>query len=772
MNKEYPKLSIECLGCGACSNICPANVISLELNSEGFYYPCVDVDKCLGCRACEKVCPDLNFSKQLLTKNSFNNSRPYASWALDDYVRKESSSGGVFSVLAQKVLKGGGVIYGAAWHSIEGKSHLKHLRIDSADELYRLRGSKYIQVEIGYAYRSVKDDLRNGLQVLFSGTPCQAAALRSYLKKDWDNLLIVDVACHGVPSRLLYEVYVKEQEDMTGKQISYVNFRDKTNGWSPYSVINHYCDGKSSGAQNFRQNSFMNGFISDIVMNEACYDCKWVKQPRVSDLTLADFWCLHLVHPRPSKEWKDNKGISLVLANTGKGEDYLLSCKSDLFLHKESWDAVKNTNAGIYRFPHFVSEITRKKSLNDLANGKELKEILTSFTYMESVKYDIGLLGLWWGRNYGAVFTSFALYKVLEKMGLSTALLDIAERDIDRNPETVFRKFLSEERVASVPTSRNNAYELNDRFKGFVVGSDLVWSHNYLSQFFFLDFVKGEKRRVGYSCSMSTYTESPKRYRKKVSQLLKRFDGVSYREENMVSYFKEQFDCNGTWVIDPVFLLSKEEWEVLAYKHEKDKTPHIAAYILDPTPQKENLLRDASERMMLPLEVILDMQRCDEQVADKLKLPGIQKEADLYQWLHNIASCDLFITDSYHGLCFALIFNKPFICLKNAQRGSARFESLLKLTGLEDYLMDDSIQNFEETNVKLIDWSKVNDRLRKRIDKSLQWLTKSLFEERAENLIQYILCSEGRLLYKPSRLREIRTRLRVTLSKIYHRIIK
>lgn len=248
---------------------------------------------------------------------AFDEPRAYAAWALDEAVRLNSSSGGVFTILARHILAQGGVVYGVAWNT-DGELSVRHVRLDSLPELKLLNGSKYLQADPGHAYRDIKKDLKEGKTVLFSGTPCQAAALRACLKKPWDSLFIIDIACHGVPSKNLFDAYRQDYERSTGRQISCINFRDKTHGWNHYSVMKFHRDGSGSGARIYTEDLFMQAYLSDICLGEACYNCPHASGPRTSDLTLADFWGAGYFHPK----WDDSRGISLLLASTPAGKNF------------------------------------------------------------------------------------------------------------------------------------------------------------------------------------------------------------------------------------------------------------------------------------------------------------------------------------------------------------------------------------------------------------------------------------------------------------------
>lgn len=297
-----------CCGCSACSNICPKQCIVLKTDTEGFVYPHVDTGKCIACGLCEKVCPMLENAAPAVPL------QVYAAVNNDDLVRRSSSSGGVFSLLAAQVIGMGGVVFGACF---DDRWRVVHSYSEDEAGLAGFRGSKYLQSEIGVSYASVRRFLRQGRQVLFSGTPCQIAGLRLFLGKEYDNLLTVDVVCHGVPSPLLWEHYlesVKEKSSASG--ISSVAFRDKSTGWKQYSFSVEFAD-----APPFRQfhgqNVFFKCFLSDVCLRPSCYNCPSKGGRSRSDITLGDYWGIQNHHP----EIDDNQGVTLVMLNSEKGRN-------------------------------------------------------------------------------------------------------------------------------------------------------------------------------------------------------------------------------------------------------------------------------------------------------------------------------------------------------------------------------------------------------------------------------------------------------------------
>lgn len=299
-----------CCGCGACSCICPKGCIVMKENTEGFLYPEVQEDKCVHCGLCKKICPVLRDSGAAEGGKADQIPKAWGLTAKDDHIVSSSSSGGVFTLLAEAVLSDGGVIYGAAFS--DDYLRVKHVRVDINEDLPPLRGSKYLQSDSDRSYIKVKEDLLNGTAVLFSGTPCQIAGLKGYLGQDYENLITVDIICHGVPSSLVWEKYV--QQVTGGKNIEKALFRSKEYGWKAFSTRIEY-EG-SSYHKRFTEDSYMQVFLKNYCLRESCYNCK-VKEGRpLSDLTLGDFWGVENAAP----QLDNDRGVSLVLLRTGKAE--------------------------------------------------------------------------------------------------------------------------------------------------------------------------------------------------------------------------------------------------------------------------------------------------------------------------------------------------------------------------------------------------------------------------------------------------------------------
>lgn len=312
----------ECTGCSACANICPKSCINMVMDNYGFLYPYVNNDICVNCGACENNCPVLNKAEQEHTINT----NCYAAKTNEETIRKQSSSGGIFSVIAEKTLECNGIVYGATF---DKNFVVKHIGISSIYDLDLLRRSKYVQSDLNDSFVAVREHLENGKSVLFTGTPCQVEGLLYYLKKPYDNLLTMDFVCHGVPAPGVWEHYKALLEKQYNSSITKINFRDKSLGWKVCSLRvdfengNVYCN-------TFGNDPYMKAFLANMDLRESCYTCKFKSTKHKSDITVADYWGIDKTAP----EIDDDKGLSLLLVNTEKGNSLLADIKNNLTLIK------------------------------------------------------------------------------------------------------------------------------------------------------------------------------------------------------------------------------------------------------------------------------------------------------------------------------------------------------------------------------------------------------------------------------------------------------
>lgn len=298
-----------CTGCGVCAAVCPVRCITMEADDEGFLRPLIHAGKCMSCHRCQQVCP-------ILTARSLpeNETVAYAAINTDEQVRLNSTSGGVFSLLCNWVLERNGVIFGAAY---DDDFNVVHCQIHDSSDLYKLRGAKYAQSKLGDTFVQVQAYLKNGRFVLFSGTPCQIGGLVSFVGKDYEKLILIDLICHGVPSPKVWKHYIdyRSARDADRQKPVSINLRSKETGWPSYCIRFDYPDGAVYSAPN-SQDPYLRGFVRDLYLRPSCYNCHFKGSARLSDFTLGDYWGVWSQMP----ECHDGKGTSLVLIHTKKGK--------------------------------------------------------------------------------------------------------------------------------------------------------------------------------------------------------------------------------------------------------------------------------------------------------------------------------------------------------------------------------------------------------------------------------------------------------------------
>ena len=308
----------QCCGCSACLHICPNHSLSFREDKEGFLYPQVDTATCIECELCEKVCPVLNQGEERMPL------KVYAAKHADDEIRMKSSSGGIFTLLADQIIDKGGVVFGARFNE---NWEVVHDYTETKEGLAPFRGSKYVQSNIGISYKQVEEFLKTGREVMFTGTPCQVAGLKKFLRKDYENLLTVDFVCHGVPSPMVWRKYLEEEIVRQGNNpvVTGVNFRDKSTGWKKYSFVLNFSKASADGEQNsvlssvFTDNAYMNAFLSDLSLRPSCYACPAKAGKSGADITIGDFWGIENIMPTID----DDKGVSLLIINSHRGREFM-----------------------------------------------------------------------------------------------------------------------------------------------------------------------------------------------------------------------------------------------------------------------------------------------------------------------------------------------------------------------------------------------------------------------------------------------------------------
>ena len=344
-----------CSGCSGCYNICPKECIEMQQDEEGFLYPRIDEEKCIKCNLCSKVCPYNNIGKD----NELGAVKAFACIHKDIEVVKKSTSGGAFTAIVESICKEDYVIFGAA---LNKNVIVEHRYITSIKDIDSFRSSKYVQSYIGKSLKDVKTFLDEGKKVIFTGTPCQVAGVKSYLRKDYENLITIDLVCHGVPSPLVFEKYKEDMEKIHNSRVKDVNFRDKTRKWDEHNMTIRFENGVIYTKRGV-DDAFEVGFYKHLYHRPSCHQCPFSRIPRVGDFTLGDLWGSDEMIPKVNSK----KGISLLVSNTKKSKNFLKEIRKRAELIEINFsDAVANNKNLIMCTEESPSRI---KFMNDIAGN-------------------------------------------------------------------------------------------------------------------------------------------------------------------------------------------------------------------------------------------------------------------------------------------------------------------------------------------------------------------------------------------------------------------
>ncbi|WP_443689684.1 Coenzyme F420 hydrogenase/dehydrogenase, beta subunit C-terminal domain [Phascolarctobacterium faecium] len=348
-----------CCGCRACTEICFYHAINMEIDEEGFYYPKVDSTKCIDCGLCDSVCPIMNGGLKKLDKNF---PEGYVCWAKDKILRFNSTSGGIFGVLATLVINNNGVVYGAAF---DEKMKLRVVKASNIEELQPILKSKYLQCNNEMAFKNIKKDLQEGKNVLYMSSPCNVKALKNYLRKKYDNLLTMDFICHGVPSQLLFDLNKSYLErKYNGVMLSY-DFRDKLSKKPspPKNRITFLRDKNTIEVSGlYLQDVFHCLFETFNILRPSCYVCRFAKPQRESDITVGDFHNINRYMPNINRF----DGVSMMLVNTDLGNKFINATRNELFLKEFEVNLLISEN-------ECLAKPTRRKNVRNII-FKELND--------------------------------------------------------------------------------------------------------------------------------------------------------------------------------------------------------------------------------------------------------------------------------------------------------------------------------------------------------------------------------------------------------------
>lgn len=720
-----------CTGCSACANICTTNALKMNYDMEGFLKPIITPELCINCYKCIDICPTLQ------TKTNTNNENiAYAAWAKDEY-RLNSSSGGVFSEFANQIILQGGVVFGAAW---KDDFFVEHTYIEKETDLCKLRYSKYVQSNVSQSFSQVKSFLANNRKVLYVGTPCQIAGLKNYLQdcSSNSNLFTIDLICFCQPSIKIFRDYLEETYGINN--IKNITFRDKHNGWSPIGFKIELIDGSViyptiNGIEN---DLFQSLFHSTACRNDVCENCKFTDFPRQGDFTIGDLWGVE----KTDSSWNDGNGTSLVIVNNNKAKNFF-----EQFVIPKLKRVEQITDEWYRNKGNRIADDSRKSSkyqrFLELSKNHSLRE---TADYILKGKHDIGIVCML-GQNYGNQLTYYALFNFIKKMLYSPILIDFPEDCIMAQKTSMedMKKFkgwmknpYSEYDVFFDAKSKGELFKNNWNCDMFLLGSDQLLRSGFVWNMGFhpcMDWVYSNKYKIAYATSFGTDKyEGDDRLRSREGFFLQRFQKISVREASGVDILKTEFGINSTQVLDPVFLLDESEYEKMLRigQMRLPDEKFTAAYILDPTENRAQMLQALANDFTNGNAIAVSDAYRSKEMGFNWTFPTLE-DVKIEEWLAVIKNCEFFITDSFHGACFALIFKKQFAVTfdKTQWRGFARLNSLLKMFDLEDRFIEnlDDLRN-KEFKRNVIDYNKVDLILNENKALSINWLQTALEERK------------------------------------------
>ena len=703
----------KCFGCKACYNVCPVHAIGMIKNGLGFEVPRID-DSCIDCGKCDSICPSLH--------PVFNNSlKPEIfSFQAADEIRAESTSGGIFTLLADAVLAREGYVSGAIYVD---NMQLRHILTNNRADVLKMRGSKYLQSDVGTVLQEVKNKLDSGSYVLFVGTPCQVAGLNAFLGTNYDNLVTVDLLCHGTPSQAAFDAYLNDISD--GRIPVNTEFRSKRFGRTWSHTLTTFDDGSEYIGD--KTDPYKKGFSKRLLWRDTCPDCLFSQ----GDISIGDLWGWRTLDP----ESQDNKGTSMVFLNNDKGQELFTEIESQAHYCKrleiDDLDSIPNR----VNNKDCVSHANRERCLHMIADYPFTKAINDSL----ADHYDIAMPSGLYNVNLGGVLTYYMLFYLLRDMGYSVLNL-VAPETAQRKPWKPAVEFCNKHLPAYAQPVRypnvEQMKELETKCDFFVLGSDQYLSESMCHEFddiFLFNYVSPKKPRIAISASFgATRTLKNEEYRNLLRRSLSRFRAFSVREDSGVSFAKSILKLvpDTKWIIDPIFLADPHYLNDLA--DGKPKENHVGAYIIKPSEEKWEVVDRAHYLYSnLPMRV---MGRADGKELRKEQYlidNSIEPESSfpVEDALALINDSKIFITDSFHGACIAIIFKKDFVVVPRGFRD--RFDTLFSRLGLTDRIINQDLSDIDLENLSFepIDWDAVESKLEPLRKEGMEYIQDAFLNE-------------------------------------------
>lgn len=700
-----------CNNCRNCINVCPVNAITIK-NYKKFQKAYIDKKKCINCNLCKIACP---FEQDYKQKEIINK---YIVRIKNENNIYKSSSGGFFGELSRELLKSKYIIYGAAFNE---KFELHHVRVNKAKDLNKILKSKYVQSNLGNIFDQVQTDLNKKLNVLFSGTSCQIASLKKYLKKEYSNLYTIDLICHGTPSPEIWMDYVHNESKNVDSLLQDVDFRFYNKKDFSKNFLMKFKNKKIINEPLYA-NIYGKAFLNNIILNDSCHDCPFKNSRNQSDLTIGD------AHGYTNEQFQSK--LSLIIVNTKIGETLFKKIKEKIWIFNDFniIDLIENNYPLLYpSLKHYNNEFMLNNSSINIISLLE-----NSFgNLIEYSKKNVGILNFYYENyNYGANLVAYSLQKLVEKLGYNAYIINFNPFDnlnvINQFKTLEFVKF-REKHLKLTPVYKNadELYILNKHLHKFIVGSDQVWrkdiTQNNLYSYF-LDFVMPHNQRISYGASFgNTELNLTDNEKEKCKNSLEKFSAISVREKDAVEVVENQFNTKAELVLDPTLMLSCKDYEKIA-NESWHHTKYVAYYCL--FDQEKEFMNQINKLFKNKKKINIKLKEENIPLLNKKVL----KYRFISDWINGIKNADFIITDSYHGMIFSILFKKEFLCLGKNSKAKSRFDTLCEVLGgnIESRIIGSLADVESIAGLKNIDYKTINKNLLKLQKKSLKFLETSL----------------------------------------------
>ena len=764
-----------CFGCGVCVDACHHKALRLTEDANGFYRPEVDAETCVNCGACTRICPALH--DETLHRHDYHGAEVYAAWSENESLIKRSASGGVFAQVAHEfLLTSGRVVYGAM---LTAESKVVHVGIEDVSDLWKLQNSKYQQSNVVGVYKEVKRSLGEGKEVLFSGTPCQVAALYSYLgKSSRDNLYTMEVICHGVPSNYLAELSLRLHG---AKRI--VSYRTKSRGWAHGNRTTYgMCGGSELEVDRYRKDFHSRSYLS-FWLRKSCQSCPFAQENRVADVTMGDFW------GNDKGRYNNYMGVSVMLVNSDRGR-LLLSRTEGLVCKPTTWREVLKCNQNLYmptiqgaKLSHHIASIKQLPigvqkvifqqgftnkwlfgagqviervcdklfggSSRRMINAKREKVLATC----DIKKKKVGILTTYFAANFGAMLQPYALKRVLELRRFAVEFIRYKQKSVyeSHRAASLQRLFGGGLRSAvgnmlalpfalvqdeKMQSFKRRYLEVDDKFDDsipankdyYLFGSDQIWNPRNTGGFddvYFGNFaVKEGAKKIAYAAS-GECIEDTEYNRAYLQSRLLNFDAIGVREKSLCIKLEQMTGVkNMKVVLDPTLLAPRSVLDELPGRNVMGDAPYVFFYQLRQSVSFLSKIHAFARLKGCKLLVLSSSPKKDCMMyalrhSDVKYLPSAGMEA----FLGGIRHAKYVFSPSFHGSVFAIVYNKPLYSISLNDGLDTRTRDLLGSLGMSHRIVriDTDLESVEE-----VDYNDVNPRVEALREQSMDFLIQNM----------------------------------------------